>query len=92
MDKYNKIQKGFELIIEGLGEVFKNITDSFNKACKQIAILLNPALNKKITKKKFCKLLQSHGIQRNEIELLVKNNRREYTYRYLYEILANKEG
>ena len=43
--------------------------------------------NKKITKRRFIKLLQSEGIQRNTINEIVKNNTKQYTYARYYEIL-----
>ncbi len=40
--------------------------------------------NKKISKKRFMKLLQAEGIQRNEINKIVENNKEKYTYARLY--------
>ena len=88
MDNYSKIQEGVKLI----SEAFVDMAKKFAEACRSITNGLNPVLKRKLTKKKFCKLLQSYGIQRNEIALIVKNNGRTYTYGYLYEILSNKEG
>lgn len=92
MDQNEKIQKGFQLMCEGLSEAFKDIANKFSKACKEIVNGLNPTLKRKLTKKKFCKLLQSYGIQRNEIRLIVKNNKRPYTCGYLYKIITDREG
>ena len=40
-----------------------------------------------MTKKKFKGMLQDAGIQRNEINKIVANNKEPYTYRRLYEAL-----
>ena len=44
-------------------------------------------MNKTMTKKKFKGMLQAAGIQRNEINKIVANNKDPYTYRRLIETL-----
>ncbi len=70
-------------VIEAICEIGKKMCDTFNAIFKDLKYLLN----KKITKKKFIKLLQSEGIQRNTINEIIKNNKRPYTYARYYEIL-----
>lgn len=59
------------------GEIIKNLFDDFKYT-----------LNKKISKKRFMKLLQSQGIQRNKINEIVKNNTEKYTYERYYRVLS----
>ena len=47
------------------------------------------SLNKKMKKKKFIKLLQAEGIQRNTIKEIVKGNEEPYTYTRYYITLQN---
>ena len=44
-------------------------------------------MDKTVTKKKFKGMLQAAGIQRNEINKIVANNKDPYTYRRLNETL-----
>lgn len=89
-EEYLEIEKAFKQlrdsmqpIIDAICELGKRLCDTFNS----IFTNLNCALNKKISKKKFMKLLQSEGIQRNTINEIVKNNKRPYTYARYYETL-----
>ncbi|MFQ9823132.1 MAG: hypothetical protein ACLRXI_07485 [Clostridia bacterium] len=81
----NKVVKSVQLMADAICEMGKKI---FN-ACKSVFQNLDVILNKKITKKKFMKLLQSNGIQRNTINEIVKNNKEPYTYARYYQILKN---
>lgn len=81
----NKVIKSVQLMADAICEMGKKI---FN-ACKSVFQNLDVILNKKITKKKFMKLLQSNGIQRNTINEIVKNNKEPYTYARYYQILKN---
>lgn len=81
----NKVVKSVQLMADAICEMVKKI---FN-ACKSVFQNLDVILNKKITKKKFMKLLQSNGIQRNTINEIVKNNKEPYTYARYYQILKN---
>ncbi|MBQ4123608.1 hypothetical protein IJD44_07825 [bacterium] len=87
MESLEKIQIGVQLMAEGFGDILKDIANNIAKTCKKITENLNPILKKKITKKKFCKLLQSYNIQRNEINKIIKDNKRPYNYSFLYEIV-----
>ena len=72
-------------VIEAICEIGKKMCDTFNAIFKDLKYLLN----KKVTKKRFIKLLQSEGIQRNTINEIIKNNKRPYTYARYYETLNN---
>jgi hypothetical protein len=71
---------------------------AFNKFAEQMAYAVNivaenliktskSLMYKKISKKKFIKLLQSKGIQRNEINKIVANNKEPYTYKRFLETI-----
>ena len=81
----NRVVKSVQLMADAICEMGKKI---FN-ACKSVFQNLDVILNKKLTKKKFMKLLQSNGIQRNTINEIVKNNKEPYTYARYYQILKN---
>ena len=71
MTSGEKINKGMSLVMDGISETLNNMVKEFVKAWERV----KPAfcfLDKKITKKKFMKLLQSHGIQRNQINQIIK--------------------
>ena len=76
--KYFEVEKA----IKKLSDSIKLVIDAVYELGKKLS-------NKKITKKKFMKLLQSVGIQKNEINEIVKNNKKPYTYARYYEILIN---
>ena len=80
---FEKLKESFQPVIEAICEVGKKICETFNNVFTD----LKNTLNKKITKKKFIKLLQSAGIQRNEINKIIENNKEEYTYLRYYKIL-----
>ncbi|MDY2734649.1 hypothetical protein [Intestinibacter sp.] len=81
----NKVVKSVQLMVDAICEMGRKIYN----ACKSVFENLDVILNKKITKKKFMKLLQSEGIQRNAINKIVKNNKEPYTYARYYQILRN---
>lgn len=81
----NKVVKSVQLMADAICEMGRKIYN----ACKSVFENLDVILNKKITKKKFMKLLQSEGIQRNAINKIVKNNKEPYTYARYYQILKN---
>lgn len=81
----NKVIKSVQLMADAICEVGKKIFATFSSVFEN----MNVILNKKITKKKFMKLLQSEEIQRNEINKIVKNNKEPYTYARYYQILQN---
>lgn len=91
-EDFKKIEYLFKEIVNS----FKPIIEAVSKMCeafancfKSIAIDINCLLDKRITKKKFIKLLQSNCIQRNTINEIVKNNKDPYTYKRLYFTLKN---
>ncbi len=80
MNSAEKIYEGVRLAFEGVGEVAGEIAKLLSRACDIVIEGINSLNDRKISKKRFCKLLQSFGIQRNEINKIVKNNKRTYTY------------
>lgn len=82
---FKKLEESVKVIVDAICELGKKMCDAFNSVFKNF----NTILNKKITKKKFMKLLQSEGIQRNAINEIVKNNKEPYTYARYYQILKN---
>ena len=79
-----------ENAINKLVESIKPLVESmYNFARKMTNAIFGTFYNRKITKKKFIKLLQSEGIQRNRITEIVKNNKEPYTYRKYYKTLLN---
>lgn len=89
-EEYLELEKVFEKLIESLQPVIEAICEVGKKICETFSNVftdLKNTLNKKLTKKKFIKLLQSAGIQRNEINKIIKNNKKEYTYLRYYKIL-----
>lgn len=81
----NKVVKSVQLMADAICEIGKKIVTAFSSVFEN----MNVILNKKMTKKKFMKLLQSEGIQRNAINEIVKNNKETYTYARYYQILQN---
>lgn len=82
---FKKLEETVKVMVDVICELGKKMCDVFNSVFKNF----NTILNKKITKKKFMKLLQSEGIQRNAINEIVKNNKEPYTYARYYQILKN---
>lgn len=82
---FNQLIESMKLVVNAIVEVGKKMVNTFNS----IFQYLNIYLNKKMTKKKFIKLLQSEGIQRNTINEIVKGNKEPYTYARYYQILKN---
>lgn len=89
-----RIRKAINDIMRPVAEAFKQIANAiaeiFNmtkKAINDLFKAIYPIMDKKISKKKFIKLLQSEGIQRNEINRIVKGNKEKYTYLRYYNII-----
>ncbi len=79
----NNLKDVFNELIRIAGEVAKVAVQAFDNIKKYVIKILN----KKISKKKFIKLLQSVGMQRNDINKLIKNNKDTYTiWKYLQSI------
>ena len=86
------LKKAFLDVIEPIAkpllEMVQIIANGFAETTKLIADTLKPLMmHQKLSKKKFMKLLQSEGIQRNEINKIVANNKEPYTYMRLYQTL-----
>lgn len=86
-----KLEEALSDIEKAFCEIGKQLYDnvfSVVKDClKNVFYDIKNIFNKKISKKRFIKLLQSQGIQRNTINKIVKNNTEEYTYGRYYNIL-----
>lgn len=78
--------------VEAVATAICNLGKQFCNAFNLIFENLNNKLNGKITKKRFIKLLQSKGIQRNTINEIIKNNKEEYTYARYLNTVENLEG
>lgn len=87
-EAFNELQKSVENVVSTISETFKNMYNTFNS----IFEIFSNKLNGKITKKRFIKLLQSEGIQRNTINKIIKNNKEEYTYSRYLDTLKKLEG
>ena len=87
-EAFKELQESVEITVRTISETFKNMWNTFNSIFEN----LNNKLNGKITKKRFTKLLQSKGIQRNTINEIVKNNKEEYTYARYLDTLKKLEG
>ena len=92
-----KIKKLIDDIMKPVVEVFEQIAntiaeisaDIFDNTKKAVNNFIYTILDKKISKKKFIKLLQSEGVQRNEINKIVQGNKDKYTYLRYYNIVKN---
>lgn len=92
-----KIKKLIDGIMKPVVEVFEQIAntiaeisaDIFDNTKKAVNNFIYTILDKKISKKKFIKLLQSEGVQRNEINKIVQGNKEKYTYLRYYNIVKN---
>lgn len=80
---FNEIADSLKPVVDAICEIGKKVCDIFNSIFDNFKCMSN----KKITKRRFIKLLQSEGIQRNTINEIVKNNTKQYTYARYYEIL-----
>lgn len=88
------LEKLAETFIEASKTLEQVVANAYNSAKDTVNKLygnIKPLMNKKINKKKFIKLLQSQGIQRNEINKIIENNRESYTYLRLYTIINDYE-
>lgn len=80
MDSFKNLEIALKVCTEQMVTSFAKVY----KALAEVVAAIN--LNKKLTKKKFCKLLQSRGIQRNEINKIIKDNKEPYTVGRLLNI------
>ena len=82
-----ELMDNIKSIFKSIGEAIKQIAECIVKAFESICEYINALFNKRIGKKRFMKLLQSKGIQRNQIKELVKDNKEKYTlFRYITTI------
>lgn len=79
---FNEVINSIKPAIEAMVLLVKRIINSFYSGIRNI-------LDKKISKKKFIKLLQSKGIQRNRINEIINNNIEPYTYVRYYILIHN---
>lgn len=82
-----KLYESVREVVNAVWEFGKSIVVSMNTIFNNLSITLGG----KLTKKKFIKLLQSRGIQRNEINKIIENNNQPYTYFRLNTILEQRE-
>lgn len=89
-DNFKKMADGLNLFVEGYKNLINQLVDTFTTAFNQAWPTFKSIFNfmdKTMTKKKFRGMLQAAGIQRNEINNIVANNKDPYTYRRLSETL-----
>lgn len=87
-DIMKPVAKAFEGIAKTLSEKSADVADITKKIVDGVFKVINSNWNKKISKKKFIKLLQSNGIQRNDINKIVQGNKEKYTYLRYYDIVT----
>lgn len=79
----NNFKEGLLNIFKKVYEVAETIVNTIVEIMSTIKEHIIKLLDKKISKKRFMKLLQSKGMQRNVINHIVKNNKDKYTlWRY----------
>lgn len=89
LDSCDQIRKALEEFGHGIREAGTEMRGYFEKiAGAFLDSDFSPYMNKKITKKRFIKLLQSTGIQRNQINEIIKNNTEKYTHTRLFLTLS----
>lgn len=89
MTSGEKLNKGLSLFIEGVAEVMSNVAKEIIKIWDRVKPMFN-FVDTKITKKKFKKLLQSYGIQRNEINKIIATNKEPYTLKLLMKYIPKE--
>lgn len=88
-DEYLAIKEVFDKLINAVQKVAEAVYEVGKKMAESLSLIFQNLSNKKLTKKKFIKLLQSEGIQRNTINEIVKGNKEPYTYMRYYRTLQN---
>lgn len=82
----NNFKEGLLNIFEKVYKAVEAIGNTIAKIITTIKEYIIKLFDKKISKKRFMKLLQSKGMQRNEINHIVKNNKDKYTvWRYFID-------
>lgn len=74
LNAFNKVIETVKIVIKKVSQIFYGIKGYLIKL-----------FNKKISKKKFIKLLQSYRVQRNDINKLIRNNKEQYTMQRVFE-------
>ena len=91
----NDVKKTLEPVINSLSDAFGTLAETARSFATTLVGIAESVVknlsNKKITKKKFIKLLQSQGIQKNEINRIIKNNKEPYTFYRYYNIVVNHQ-
>lgn len=83
----NNFKEGLLNIFKKVCKVVEAIGLQLRKIITTIKEYIVKLFDKKISKKRFKKLLQSNGMQRNEINHIVKNNKDKHTlWRYFVNI------
>ncbi len=100
-NEYLKVEEKIREVINDVKGTLEPVIDSLSNAFGTLAAmarvyaiglveisksLANNLNNKKMTKRKFSKLLQSQRIQRNEINKIIRNNKEPYTFYRYYNI------
>lgn len=80
LEAFERLKNSIQTVSNGLWKLSKSICEFGYKNLPHLP-------NKTISKKRFMKLLQSKGIQRNTINKIVKDNKKQYTYARYYEVL-----
>ena len=88
-DECLAVKEVFDKLINAVQKVAEAVCEVGKKMAESLSLIFQNLSNKKLTKKKFIKLLQSEGIQRNTINEIVKGNKEPYTYARYYQILKN---
>ena len=83
----NSLNIAFKNLGNAIVQAFESILSRIVKAWQSLFDALKPLMYSKLSKKKFMKLLQSEGIQRNEINKIVANNKEPYTYVRLLQVI-----
>ena len=100
IDVKERMKRMIDPVADSIIEFGKKAAEAFIDFANSVAEIIKPIsefvwnlsksmANKKISKKRFMKSLQAEGIQRNEIEKIVKNNKGKYTYKRLYITINN---
>ena len=95
IDVKERMKRMIDPVADSIIEFGKKAAEAFIDFANSVAEIIKPIsefvwnlsksmANKKISKKRFMKLLQAEGIQRNEINKIVENNKEKYTYARLY--------
>ena len=74
-DIVKTISQTIETLKKAIEPISKAIFRAFNEFAEVFKKIIQPKLYSKITKKRFIKLLQSEGMQRNEINQIIANNK-----------------